>query len=84
MLTLLTRANCSLCDTAHSDLVELAEEFGLVVDVVDVDLAVRWDPELRAEYGDRLPVVLLNGREHSYWEVDQERLRKDLERLNRL
>lgn len=36
------------------------------------------DPELRAEYGDRLPVILLDGREHGYWEVDEERLRDDL------
>ena len=33
---------------------------------------------LRAEFGDRLPVVLLDGREHSYWEVDEPRLREDL------
>jgi hypothetical protein len=33
---------------------------------------------LRAEFGDRLPVVLLDGNEHSYWEVDEPRLRADL------
>ena len=33
---------------------------------------------LRAEFGDRLPVVLLDGAEHSYWEVDEQRLRADL------
>jgi hypothetical protein len=42
--------------------------------VVDVDT----DPELRAEYGDRVPVVLLDGREHSYFTVDVPRLRRDL------
>jgi Glutaredoxin-like domain (DUF836) len=36
------------------------------------------DPELQAEYGDRVPVVLLDGREHSYFTVDVDRLRKDL------
>ena len=36
------------------------------------------DTALRAEYGDRLPVVLLDGIEHSYWEVDEQRLRADL------
>ena len=34
----------------------------------------------RAEFGDRLPVVLLDGVEHSYWEVDEPRLRADLAR----
>jgi hypothetical protein len=42
--------------------------------VVDVDT----DPELQAEYGDRVPVVLLDGREHSYFTVDVDRLRRDL------
>ena len=41
---------------------------------VDVDT----DPELQAEYGDRVPVVLLDGREHSYFTVDVDRLRRDL------
>ena len=36
--------------------------------------------QLRAEYGDRLPVVLLDGREHSYFDVDEPRLRADLRR----
>ncbi len=56
------------------------EEFGLQVTCIDVDEAAARDPELRAEYGDRLPVVLLDGREHSYWEVDEARLRADLAR----
>ena len=53
-------------------------EAGAVLEVVDVDHAA--DPELRLEYGDRLPVVLLDGEEHSCWEVDDEELRADLAR----
>jgi hypothetical protein len=44
---------------------------------VDV-AATAGDPSLRAEYGDLLPVVLLDGVQHSYWEVDEPRLRADL------
>ena len=44
-------------------------------EAVDVDA----DPELQAEYGDRVPVVLLDGREHSYFTVDVDRLRRDLQ-----
>ena len=40
--------------------------------------AQKGDTALRAEFGDRLPVILLDGREHSYWELDERRLRKDL------
>jgi len=33
---------------------------------------------LADEYGDRVPVVLLDGGEHSYWRVDETRLRAAL------
>jgi glutaredoxin len=76
---LLTRAGCSLCDKARATLETLADEFGFTVATTDVDAAAEaGDPALRVEYGDRLPVVLLDGREHSYWEVDEARLRADL------
>ncbi|WP_432420767.1 glutaredoxin family protein [Nocardia farcinica] len=55
-------------------------EFDIEPGTVDVDEAAATEPELRAEYGDRLPVVLLDGREHSYFDVDEPRLRADLAR----
>jgi glutaredoxin len=73
-LQLLTRAGCHLCEGAAATLEDLAAEAGLTVAAVDVDT----DPELQAEYGDRVPVVLLDGREHSYFDVDVPRLRRDL------
>ena len=36
------------------------------------------DPELRAEYGDRVPVILIDGREHGFWAVEEPRLRAAL------
>jgi hypothetical protein len=38
------------------------------------------DPELRAEYGDRVPVILIDGCEHGYWKVEEQRLRAALAR----
>jgi glutaredoxin len=73
-LQLLTRAGCHLCAAAATTLGEVAAEAGLVPVDVDVDA----DPELQAEYGDRVPVVLLDGQEHSYFTVDVPRLRRDL------
>ena len=73
-LQLLTRAGCHLCEVAAETLERVAGEAGLAVAEVDVDA----DPELQAEYGDRVPVVLLDGREHSYFTVDVPRLRQDL------
>ena len=73
-VAVLTREGCHLCATAEETLSRIAGEAGLPVERVDVDA----DPELQAEYGDRVPVVLLDGREHSYFTVDVERLRRDL------
>ena len=76
---LLTRAGCSLCEKAAAILAGLAEELDFELSSVDVDAAAAaGDPSLRAEYGDLLPVVLLDGVQHGYWEVDEERLRADL------
>jgi hypothetical protein len=76
---LLTRAGCTICTKAAAQLADLADELGFTLTITDVDAAAAGgDPALRAEFGDRLPVVLLDGAEHSYWEVDEARLRADL------
>jgi glutaredoxin len=76
---LLTREGCTICVGAATHLLRLADELGFELAITDVDArAAAGDPALRAEFGDRLPVVLLDGAEHSYWEVDEPRLRADL------
>ena len=76
---LLTRAGCGICERVHGRLAELANELGFELSCTDVDAAAAaGDGTLRAEFGDRLPVVLLDGREHSYWDVDEDRLRFDI------
>ncbi|MCM6774874.1 glutaredoxin family protein [Nocardia sp. CDC159] len=79
-VTLLTRAGCGLCTTALEQLRVICADYGIEPGTVDVDAAAATDPGLRAEFGDRLPVVLLDGREHSYFDVDEPRLRADLSR----
>ena len=73
-LQLLTRAGCHLCEVAAETLARIGAEAGLEPVGVDVDA----DPGLQAEFGDRVPVVLLDGREHCYFTVDVPRLRRDL------
>lgn len=76
---LLTRAGCTICEQVYQRLTALAAELDFELSATDVDAAATaGDSTLRAEFGDRLPVVLLDGREHSYWDVDVERLRADL------
>jgi glutaredoxin len=76
---LLTRDGCSICVRVRERLVALAAELDFELSTVDVDArAVAGDTSLRAEFGDRLPVVMLDGVEHSYWDVDEPQLRADL------
>ncbi|WP_203660875.1 glutaredoxin family protein [Actinocatenispora rupis] len=73
-LTLLTREGCHLCDDAKVAMARVAATAG--VGWREVDVAS--DIELEREYGDRLPVILLDGREHGYWRVEEDRLLRDL------
>ena len=78
-MELLTRDGCTVCVQAAGQLTRLADELGFELTVTDVDAAAAaGDSALREEFGDRLPVVLLDGAEHSYWDVDEPRLRADL------
>lgn len=79
MLELLTRVGCTACGAAATALDRVCAELGVEWVAVDVDAAAAaGEGELRAEYGDRLPVVLLDGAEHGYGDVDESRLRIDL------
>lgn len=75
-VTLVTRAGCHLCEVAEQTLRTLAEELGFAYREVDVDSAAA----LRDAYADRVPVIVLDGKEHGYWRVEEARLRKRLAR----
>ena len=69
-IVLYSRPGCHLCEVAAADLAEIGEPF----EEIDITTA----PELEIEYGDRIPVILLDGKEHGYWRVEKERLMRDL------
>jgi len=73
-VTVYTRVGCPSCVAAEADLERICGELGVGWAAVDVDS----DAELRAEYGDRVPVILVDDREHGFWRVDEPRLRRDL------
>ena len=72
----MTRATCHACHVAEADARRICAEVGAQFRTHDVDA----DPELRAEYGDRVPVILVDGTEHGYWSVEEDRLRAALRR----
>jgi glutaredoxin len=73
-VTVVSRQGCHLCEVAEADVERICADLGVPWEVTDVDA----DPELRAEYGERVPVILVDGEEHGYWQVEEERLRAAL------
>lgn len=71
---MLVRANCHACAAARADIARICAELDVAWRVSDVDA----DPRLRAEYGDLVPVILVDGREHGFWTVHEQRLRAAL------
>jgi glutaredoxin len=75
-VTLITRVDCHLCEDAEVLLRQLSDELGFGYEELDVDA----EPERRAEYSDRVPVILIDGKEHGYWRVEEARFRRALAR----
>ncbi|MGW3468268.1 glutaredoxin family protein [Saccharopolyspora sp. NPDC000995] len=75
-VTVMTREGCHACADAISDVRRICAELGVPWSERDVDA----DSELRAEYGDRVPVILIDGVEHGYWKVEEDRFRRALAR----
>lgn len=69
-ITLYTRPGCHLCEVAVTALEEIGEPFE------EVDITT--DASLEIEYGERIPVIMLDGKEHGYWRVEKQRLLRDL------
>ena len=65
---------CHLCETARGVVESVAGQTGDEWVEVDVDT----DPELRAEWGDLVPVVMVDGVCIGYYEIEPGRLRSAL------
>ena len=76
VVTLITRVGCHLCEVAETQLRALSRELGFSYREVDVDAS----PQLKRAFSDKVPVIVLDGREHSHFRVDERKLRKALAR----
>jgi glutaredoxin len=71
-VTLYTKPDCSLCDEAHAAIERIRGERSLALRVVDISN----DPALSSEYGERVPVVLVDGEPAFELWVDEDELRR--------
>ena len=79
-LTLYTREDCCLCEEMKEVVHRVAEELPLQIEAIDVDGA----PDLKAKYGDEVPVIFINGRKAFKYRVTVKELRKRLKREERI
>jgi glutaredoxin len=73
-VTLIGKPGCHLCDDARAVVAEVAAETGAVV----VEQDITRDEELHRRYWEQIPVVLVDGEQHTFWRVDANRLRRAL------
>lgn len=73
-ITLIGKPGCHLCDDARVVVMRVAGETGTAVR----ELSILDDEDLAAEYGEQIPVVLVDGAVHDFFRVDADRLRNAL------
>ncbi|HTZ28682.1 MAG TPA: glutaredoxin family protein [Streptosporangiaceae bacterium] len=73
-VTLLTRPGCHLCDDARAVVAQVSGELGVSWTERDI---TRSESDLR-DYGEMIPVTLIDGVQHDFWRVSEQRLRAAL------
>ena len=73
-VTLVGRPGCHLCDEAREVVRAVAAETGTAW----TELSLLDDPDLAARYAEMVPVVLVDGAQHTFHRVDADRLREAL------
>ena len=73
-ITLLSRPGCHLCDDARTVISRVAADLGIAWSERDITDSAE---DLR-EYGEMIPVTLIDGVQHDFWRVDEHRLRRAL------
>jgi glutaredoxin len=71
-VTVISRTGCHLCEIA-------IDKIKLVKDQLQFELEIKLIndlPELEQEYGEQVPVIMIDNKIHDYWRVDIDRFTK--------
>jgi glutaredoxin len=83
-ITLIGKPGCHLCDDARAELTRVIQAFETGhngVEVAVTEKNILEDEKLALLHSEEIPVVLINGKMHSYWRIDAPRLVAALEQL---
>jgi glutaredoxin len=67
VLTLYTRHQCHLCEQAKEAIMELKGEYSFTIEEVDIEQS----DELTEKYGLMIPVLLINGKEAGFGQINK-------------
>ncbi len=68
-VTVYSRSGCHLCEIAIDRINSVINEYKFTLEIVLIDN----NRELEKEFGEQVPVILINNKIHDYWRVDLER-----------
>jgi glutaredoxin len=78
LVTLYGKPGCHLCDDAREVVARVRAEHPFELREVDVSL----DPELHRDYGERIPVLELDGEELFEFHVDEAELGRRVDKVD--
>lgn len=67
---MIIRDNCGSCERVRAQITPVLEAAGVELSLSNVDQ----NPTLKIEFGDRVPVILVDDEEFACWEVDNHEL----------
>jgi glutaredoxin len=73
-ITLLGRPGCHLCAEARAVISKVADDLGVAWEERDITQS----PADLREYWEKIPVTLVDGVQHDFWRVSEDRLRHAL------
>jgi glutaredoxin len=75
-VTLYGKPGCHLCDDARAVVERVCADLGEAYE----EVSILDDPALLDRYGEEIPVTVVDGRQISFWRIDEDRLREALAR----
>ena len=76
LVTVYSRRNCHLCDVAEEVLNQLKEELDFDIEKVFID----GDSSLEKQFGEQVPVILIDGKQHDFFRVNPVRFKSSHEK----
>jgi glutaredoxin len=71
-VTVISRTGCHLCEIAIDKINSVKDELEFELEIKLINDLL----ELEQEYGEQVPVIMIDNKIHDYWRVDIERFTK--------